>query len=114
MDWLLELLYTDPVRYVAYVFAFFGACGVLLFFIGFGGGIGHLFTFGHSQSHMDHARARIVWGLLICMVVLGLWEALRVIVGDAPLSYLILVILLLTPVWVPWVSRGFKSGDGGH
>jgi hypothetical protein len=114
MEAFLDVLYTDPLRYIEYLFAFFGAMGMVLFFAGFGSGARHLFTFGESADHMHHVRARIIWGILLCMVTLGLWEILRVILGLAPLSYLILSLLLLTPLWIPWLRGAFKGGGGGH
>lgn len=112
MDALLMGVHENPLRYIEYLFAFFGAMGILMFLAGWGSGMPHFFTMSESDSHMEHTRTRATWGLLICMVVLGLWEIVRVIVGEAPLSYLILSLLLLTPLWVPWV-KGFLGGKGG-
>ena len=114
MDSLVLAFIEDPLRYIAYLFAFFAAVGVLLFVAGFSGAIPHIFTYSESAHHMEHARSRAIWGLLICMVVLGLWETLRVIVGQAPLSYLWLSLILLTPLWIPWVKGLLKGGGGGH
>jgi len=96
------------------LFALFGAWGVMLFVGGFAGGIAHIFTFSHSADHMNHARARIVRGLFLAMGTLGLWEIVRVIAGEVPLSYLWLSLVLIAPAWVPWVYRLFagKSGNG--
>ncbi len=107
-------LVTDPLRYIAYIFALFGAIGTLLFMAGFGGGIKFIFTYAEDAHHMAHARARIVWGVLICMVTLGLWEIVRVVIGQAPLGYLWLSLFLLTPLWIPALMKLAKGGGGGH
>lgn len=114
MDALLSAFLSDPMRYIGYLFAFFGAMGIILFIAGFGSGLPHLFTFAESAHHMEHSRGRIVWGLLVCMVVLGLWEIVRVIAGQVPLSYLILSLLLLTPLWIPWLRSKASGKGGGH
>ncbi len=116
MEALFTAVYTDPLRYIGYFLAFFAAMGGVLFIAGFGGGIPHHFTFAESDSHMEHARARITMGLLWCMVVFGLWEIVRVISGQVPPSYLWLSLILLTPVWIPWVKALLKGGggDGEH
>jgi hypothetical protein len=113
MDAFLSAFFQDPMRYIAYGFAFFSAVGIVLFLRGFGSGMPHLFTYSEDAEHMEHARARAVWGVLVCMVVWGLWEVVRVVVGQAPPSYLILSLLLLTPLWIPWLKKA-ASGGGGH
>jgi|GEM_PF-6602479 len=112
MDFLNALV-ADPLRYIEYLFALSGAIGGVLFIAGFGSGARHIFTYGEDKHHMEHCRARIIWGTLICMVTLGLWEIVRVILGQAPLSYLIISLVLLTPAWIPWL-RGLAKGGGGH
>jgi hypothetical protein len=111
MDFL-NALYQDPLRYVEYIFAFLGSLGLLLFIAGFGSGFRHVFTYGEDDHHMAHARGRAMWGVLVCMVVLGLWEIVRVILGQVPLTYLWLSLILLTPLWIPWI-KGLLSGKGG-
>jgi hypothetical protein len=113
MDGLVLALLADPMRYVAYIFAFFGGLGVVLFIMGFSGAIPHVFTYAESAHHMEHARSRAIWGLLIAMVTMGLWEIVRIVSGQAPISYLWLSLILLTPLWFPWVKGLIKKG-GGH
>ncbi len=113
MNAFLAGLVHDPLRYIEYIFALCGALGAVLFIAGFASGARHIFTYGESWDHMQHVRMRIVWGVLVCMVTLGLWEIVRVIIGQAPLSYLILSFVLLTPLWIPWLKKLTSSG-GGH
>jgi hypothetical protein len=110
MDSWFADFFADPMKYIAYMLVFVAACGAILFFGGFGSGARHLFTFGESSSHMQHARVRIVWGILLIMAAWGWWEIFRVIAGQEPLSYLWLALLLLTPVWIPWVRKLFSGG----
>jgi hypothetical protein len=112
MDFLNALVH-DPLRYIEYLFAFLGAMGAVLFIAGIGSGARHIFTYAEDDHHMTHTRARALWGIIICMVMLGWWEVLRVIIGQAPLSYLWLALLLLTPLWIPWLKKLAKGG-GGH
>jgi hypothetical protein len=114
MDAFLNAIYADPLRWVEYVFAFFGGLGMLMFIAGFGSGARHMFTYAEDADHMKHARARITWGVLLCMATLGFWEILRVIIGSAPLTYLWLSLLMLTPLWIPWLWKLAKGGGGGH
>jgi hypothetical protein len=115
MEALYAAFFADPMYYVGVIFAAWGAWGVTLFIMGFAGGARHLFTYSESDSHMKHARERIVWGLLLSMTAFGGWELLRVAVGLAPLTYLWIVVVMLTPLWIPWV-RGLLGGkkSGGH
>ncbi len=113
MDGFFVAIYNDPLHYIEYLFAFFGAVGAIIFLAGWGSGMPHLFTFSESDSHMEHSRARATWGVLICMSVLGFWEIVRVIIGQAPVSYLVLSLFLLTPVWIPWV-KGLLGGSSAH
>jgi len=115
MDTLVIELTTNPLRYIEYFLAAAGAVGALLFFAGIGGGLPFLFTYSEDQHHMDHARTRAVWGIYICMLTIGFWEFVRVIIGTAPVSYLWLVLLFLTPLWIPWIYKlAFGKKSNGH
>jgi hypothetical protein len=104
----------DPLLYIGYLLSAAAAVGVLLFAAGFSGGIKHLFTYSEDADHMEHARTRSLWGLYLCMAVLGVWESIRVLVGEAPPSTLILVIILLSPIWIPLLKGLFTSDSNGH
>jgi hypothetical protein len=73
----LANFFADPLYYVGYLFAFVGAIGLLLFLRGFFTGIGHVIRQDANVEHMDHYRARAVWGVLVMAWTLGLWEFLR-------------------------------------
>jgi len=54
---------------------------------------------------MEHVRTRSLWGLYLCMAALGIWECIRIILGEAPVSpTLVLAVILLSPVWVSWLK----------
>jgi hypothetical protein len=102
--------FADPLYYIGIIFALWGAWGFGLFIAGFADGIGHVFTFGLSDSHVEHARLHVMHGLFITMTAFGAWEVVRVIAGVAPWQYLILSFFLLTPLWIPRLA----GSGGGH
>lgn len=114
MEGFVLSIVENPLRYIEYAFAFMGAVGVLLFFAGWGTGMPHLFTLSESESHMEHARHRAMWGVVLTMVVFGLWEAARVVLGHVPLAYLIWALILTTPLWIPWIRALAGGKSGGH
>ncbi|OGC86044.1 hypothetical protein A3D70_01330 [Candidatus Adlerbacteria bacterium RIFCSPHIGHO2_02_FULL_54_18] len=103
MEQLIIDLTAHPLRYIEYFLATLGAVGALLFIAGAVGGIPFFFNYSADQQHMNHARTRAVWGIYLCMLALGLWEIVRVIIGRAPPSYLFLACVLLAPLWLPWL-----------
>jgi len=108
-------LVQNPVLYIGYFLSAVGAVGALLFFGGFFGGIGHLFSYDNDADHMDHARTRAMWGLYLCMLALGLWELIRIVLGEVPVSStLILAAILLSPVWIPWIKGLLFGKPNGH
>lgn len=112
-DFALHIV-SDPVLYIGYLLAAAGAAGVLLFFAGFFGSIKHLFTYSESASHMDHARTRALFGLYLAMVSLGVWESIRLVLGQVPGSTIILILILLSPAWIPWLKALITGKSGGH
>src|SRR3989338_2031628 len=106
MENFVIALTQNPVLYIGYFLSAVGAVGGLLFFWGFFGGIGHLFSYSENANHMEHARTRALWGLYLCMAALGIWELIRVFLGEAPASStLILVVILLSPAWIPLIKK---------
>ena len=105
----------NPLLYLGYLLSAVGALGILLFFAGFSGGIKHLFTYSESTDHMEHARTHSLWGLYLCMVALGIWECVRVIIGEAPASStLVLAAILLSPIWIPALKHFLSGKSNGH
>ena len=116
MENVVLTLVQNPVLYIGYFLSAVGAVGALLFFAGFFGGIGHLFSYSEDADHMEHARTRAIWGIYLCMLALGLWECIRIVLGEVPVSStLILVAILLSPVWIPFL-KGLLLGKptNGH
>ena len=114
MENFVVTLVQNPLLYIGYFLSAVGALGVLLFFGGFFGGVKHLFNYSESATHMEHARTRSLWGLYLCMATLGVWEFIRMLLGEVPAgSTLILIIILLSPAWAPWL-KGLFTGTSGH
>lgn len=116
MESIIIALVSDPLYYIGMVLAAAGAGAFLLFMRGFASGVGNLFHMHGHEGHLEHARVRIVWGLYLCMLLLGVWQILRVIAGTAPLSQLWLALILLSPAWIPWLYKKAtgKGGGNGH
>ncbi len=113
-NFVLQLV-QHPVISTGYILSIVGAAGALLFFAGFFGSIKHIFTYSESADHMDHTRTRALWGLYLCMAALGIWEFIRVLMGEVdPSSTLILVVILLSPIWIPFLKGLFSGKSGGH
>lgn len=114
MDAFVIALLSNPLYYIGAALALAAAVGMLLFFWGLASGIGNLFHMHGHDEHLHHARIRIVQGLYLSMVVLGIWQLIRIAIGEAPPSAIILVLVLLTPVWIPWLTKLMSGGGGGH
>lgn len=112
-NFVLQLT-TNPALYIGYALATVGAVGILIFCAGFFGALSHLFTYSESADHMEHARTRGLWGLYLSMVALGLWQIVRLILGEADSSSLILIAILLSPMWIPWIKGLLTGSSGGH
>ncbi len=105
MENFVVSLVQNPVLYIGYFLSAVAAIGFLLFAGGFFGGIKHLFSYSENADHMEHARTRSLWGIYLCMAALGIWECIRVVLGEAPVSStLILAAILLSPAWIPWLK----------
>ena len=115
MENLVVNLVQNPVLYIGYFLSAVGAVGFLLFVAGFFGGIGHLFSYDKDADHTEHARTRALWGLYLCMAALGVWELIRIVLGEAPASStLILAVILLSPAWIPWLKGLIFGKPNGH
>lgn len=113
MDAITLALVSNPIYYVGLALACVGGFGFLLFMAGFLGGLPNIFHMHGHEGHIGHARVRVVQGLLIMMAAFGFWQIIRVILGETPPSTLFLALLVLIPVWYPWLS-GILTGKSGH
>lgn len=105
----------DPVPYIGYALSIIGAYGALSFIGGLLGSIKHLITYSESTDHVEHSRTNSLWGLYLCMFAFGVWEIIRIFQGELALtSGMILVALLLSPAWVPWLKALATGKSGGH
>lgn len=121
MEAFLNSLASDPLYYIGLILSVLGAVGVVLFLAGFGSESRYVWNNSGHIEHRAHARTRIFWGAFLAGACLAVWEILRFFTGAVPPSVLIFCVLLLCPVWIPWLSKliesagkGKKSGGGGH
>lgn len=114
MENFILALTANPLLYIGYAVALFAAAGVLYFISGFIGGMKFQISFDEDADHLSHARTHAMQGLYICMVALGIWEAIRIVLGELPPVNIVLVLILLSPAWIPplkaLLSGGGKSG----
>jgi hypothetical protein len=73
MDELLLSVITHPFAVIQIFMSLWGAFGVVMFFWGL---IGYFLSHGHVD-HQDHARAQMVWGVLLTGGAILVWEILR-------------------------------------
>jgi len=77
MQDLLTLIITHPFSVVKIFMSLWGAFGVVVFFWGF---FGYFLSHGHVD-HQDHARAQMVWGIILTAAAIIIWEAIRWFAG---------------------------------
>ena len=99
----------DPLYYFGALFSFFAAIAFVTFLGGFLGGVPHLITFSEDEEHMVRARTRAVWGVGWLLILFGCWEIIQVLMGAAPFSRLLLVVILFSILWVPWLTEQLKK-----
>ncbi len=73
MQDLLSQIISHPFTDMKIVLSVWGAFGVLVFFWGF---CGYFLSHGHIE-HQDHARAYMVWGIVLTVSALIIWEGIR-------------------------------------
>lgn len=113
-EFVLNVL-QDPFPYIGYALSILGAYGALTFLGGLFTSIKHLITYSESSDHVEHSRTNSLWGLYLCMFAFGVWEFFRILQGElAPTSGFILVAILLSPAWVPWLKALATGKSGGH
>lgn len=105
----------NPIPSIGYVLSIIGAYGALMFLGGLLGSIKHLVTYSESTDHVEHGRTNSLWGVYICMVTFAVWQCVRVVAGEVAFSSVaILIVLLLSPAWVPWLKALATGKKGGH
>lgn len=73
MDSILLAVIAHPFSDIKILMSLWGAFGVVIFFWGFFG-----FFLSHKHvGHEDHARAQMVWGVLLTGSAIIAWECIR-------------------------------------
>lgn len=77
MQDLLSLVLSHPFSDIEIVMSLWGAFGVVIFFWGL---CGYFLSHGHVD-HQDHARAQMVWGVILTGAAILVWEGMRLLAG---------------------------------
>jgi hypothetical protein len=77
MQELIDLVISHPFTDIKILMSLWGAFGVIIFFWGF---IGYFLSHGHVE-HQDHARAQMVWGIILTASAILVWEGIRFLAG---------------------------------
>jgi hypothetical protein len=75
-EFLLQVV-AHPFTDIKIFLAVWAAFGVIVFFWGF---IGFFLSHGHI-THQDHARAYMVWGVMLTGAVILVWEGIKFLAG---------------------------------
>jgi hypothetical protein len=114
-------IYATPFHYLEMLFAFFAAIAFLLFLRGFLAGIGNIFKMNGHDEHLDHARVRQVWGVMLLAVLFIIWEMVRTVAswlgfndgGQTYLGYWFALIIAVVFIF-RFIKKELFSGGGGH
>ncbi len=55
--------------------------GFVIFLSGFLSGFGHLYKIEENEEHLNHYRARALWGTMLVLFFFILWEIVRFVAG---------------------------------
>ena len=75
----LDAFYANPMAYVGFVFALFGAFGALVFGAGFLAGLPGSFSLMSHKEHYEHHQVRAVWGAGLMTATFIAWELVRIV-----------------------------------
>ena len=81
MGMLIDTIVSHPYGDIVVFFSFAGTMAFLLFLRGFLAGFSQLLTINMHAQHLEHARTRAVWGVLLLIFLFVLWEAVRYVAG---------------------------------
>lgn len=73
MSELFDLAVSHPFSDIEIFMSLWGAFGVVIFFWGL---CGYFLSHGHID-HQDHARAQMVWGIILTGAAILVWEGIR-------------------------------------
>lgn len=81
MEYVFNAVFSHPLYSLGVLFSLAAGAAFATFLGGFLSGIGHVFTIDHNDKHMEHARMRAVWGVLLLIALFILWELVRLLFG---------------------------------
>ena len=76
-----DVVFSNPMLYIGYVFAFLAAIAFIIFFMGFVGGLSRVFTMDAHEGHQEHHRVRATWGFFLLVYLFIVWELVRWFAG---------------------------------
>lgn len=81
MEYLFNVIFTHPFYTLGVLFSLASGVAFVIFLSGFFAGVGHIFTMDRNDKHMEHARMRATWGVLLLIALFLLWEFVRLLFG---------------------------------
>lgn len=76
-----DVVFSDPMLYLGYLFAFVAAIAFLIFLRGFLSGLPKVFTMDWHEEHQEHHRVRVTWGFFMLLYLFIVWEIVRFVAG---------------------------------
>lgn len=76
-----DTVFSNPLLYLGYLFAFAAAIGFLIFLRGFLSGFPKVFSMDWHEEHQEHYRTRTTWGFFILLYLFIAWEMVTWAVG---------------------------------
>ena len=81
MEYVLTTVVSHPLYTLGVLFSLASGVAFVIFLGGFFAGFAHLFTMDHNDKHMEHARMRATWGVLLLIALFLLWKVIRFLFG---------------------------------
>lgn len=76
-----DVVVSNPMLYLGYIFAFIAAIGFITFFMGFSAGFPKVISMDAHDEHQEHHRVRVTRGFFILLYTFIAWEIVRWVFG---------------------------------